>query len=164
LQDVPAPCDDSTAADVVFDGLGRDGSGRPLKKLVWSQDAADVVLSAAIDTANSQGSTRIVIPGSKISQVSTGPHTITLTATSYLDKVNTGSITFNKQASGFAPVVSVLGGQSQNFQVAQGISISTTLLAASVCAQKTVSTVMHSRFGIGCMMLELSIGFCMRGG
>jgi hypothetical protein len=152
------------AADVVFDGLSRDGSGRPLKKLVWSQDAADVVLSAAIDAANSQNSTRVVIPGSQISQISSGPHTITLTATNYLDKSVSGSITFTKQASGVVPVVSVLGGRSQDFKVAQGISISSTLVAASVCARKTVSTVIHSHVCFGCAMLELSIGFGMRGG
>lgn len=162
MQDVPAPCDVSMAADVVFDGLSRDGSGRPLKKLVWSQYAADVVLSAAIDAANSQGSTRVVIPGSQISQISSGPHTITLTATNYLDKSVSGSITFTKQASGFAPVVSVLGGRSQDFKVAQGISISSTLVAASVCAQKTVSTVIHSHVCIGCAMLQLSIAIAGR--
>lgn len=149
MQDVPVPCDDSTAADVVFDGLSRDGSGRRLKKLFWSQTANDVVLSAAIDTANSQGSTRIVIPGSKIKQLSDGSNTIKLSATNYLDKSTIGELRFTKQAIGYAPVVSVLGGLTQDFQVAQGISISTTLLAASVCAQKTVSAVTHRLFGIG---------------
>lgn len=63
LQIVPEPCDPSTAADITFDAsFSKDGSGRPLVKVAWSQDSSDVVLGAAIDKANAanagQGSIR----------------------------------------------------------------------------------------------------------
>jgi hypothetical protein len=60
---VSEPCDPSAAADVIIDAsFSKDGSGRPLTRIRWSQVAdaagvaltgtADVVLAAAIDQAN----------------------------------------------------------------------------------------------------------------
>jgi hypothetical protein len=143
MQNVPAPCDESTATDVTFDGrASRDSSGRPFKKLVWSQDSADVILSAAIDTANSAangaGSPQLVIPGASIAQISSGVHTIKLVATNYLDVSGEDTVTFTKQQSGATPVVSVLGGSTQKFKVAKGISITSQLVAASVCSSQMV--------------------------
>jgi hypothetical protein len=60
---VSEPCDPSTAADIIIDAsFSKDGSGRPLTRIRWSQVAdaagvaltgtADVVLAVAIDQAN----------------------------------------------------------------------------------------------------------------
>lgn len=139
LQDVPAPCGNSTAADIVVKGDISPHNARPVSKLVWSQDGDDLVLSAAVHAANSAGSMSLIIPGNKITSISSGAHTIRLVATNHLNVSGQGELTFTKRDSGATPVVSVLGGPTQTFRVAQGISVSSQLLAASVCSQKTVS-------------------------
>jgi hypothetical protein len=66
---VSEPCDPSTAADIIIDAsFSKDGSGRPLTRVRWAQvanaggaavtGAADVVLAAAIDQANTAGAYR----------------------------------------------------------------------------------------------------------
>lgn len=128
------------AADVVFDGSAtRDPSGRPLQKFVWTKTstANDVVLSAAIDRANTLNSPRLVIPGSGLRNLATGE--VTLTATNYLGVAATSDpVGFTKQASGLTPVVAVIGGPAQSFYSSQGISISTQLVASSVCSGSKV--------------------------
>lgn len=58
LQAVPAPCDASTSADVIFDAsFSKDSSVRPLARVAWSQVPAtgassDVALATAVDKAN----------------------------------------------------------------------------------------------------------------
>jgi len=130
---------------VVFDGsASRDGSGRPLDKLVWQQiTTTDIVLSAAVDKANKEnsdkGAPRLTIPGALLGQINKGSYTIRLTATNYLGVSGFQEVTFTKAARGSAPVVSVLGGPAQSFQIAKGISVSSALLAASVCPGSVVS-------------------------
>lgn len=120
-------------------GDTRDGSGRALKKLVWEQVGGnDVALGAAITQANSQnnekGSPRLVIPGASFDELAADPYTVRLTATNFLDvSTSSASFTFTKTASAAAPLVAVLGGAAQTFSIAKGISVSTQLLASSVC-------------------------------
>lgn len=136
-------------ADVVIDGsLTRDGSGRPLTKLVWTQAGSDFILQAAIDQANNQnsgnGSPRLVIPGAQVGDANfapttSDPPTVTLTATNYLGVSKSMDFTFTKAASGLTPIVSVVGGVSQSFTIAQGLRAATQLVATSVCADSKVS-------------------------
>lgn len=129
---------------MVFDGgATRDGSGRPLQKLVWSQvGSTDVVLSAAIDKANNEnsgmGGPRLMISGSKIADIAAGSYTLKLTATNFLGVSDSTQAVFAVVASGDTPVVTVLGGSQQTFQIAHSIMLSSQLLAASVCANKQV--------------------------
>lgn len=153
-----------SSTDIVFDGgASRDGSGRPLTKLVWQQVASsDVVLSAAIDKANNEnsgnGGPRLIIPGTVLSKMdSSSSYTISLAATNFLGQTASQSITFTKRASGETPVVAVLGGSPQSFQIAQGISLSAQLQAASVCPNKQVSLTHGSacaRIACDCLYLH----------
>lgn len=141
---------------MVFDGsASRDGSGRPLDKLVWQQiTTTDIVLSAAVDKANKEnsdkGAPRLTIPGALLGQIKGGSYTIRLTATNYLGVSGFQDVTFTKVASGFAPVVSVLGGPAQSFQIAKGVSISSALLATSVCPGSVVSVPFNHRLDANC--------------
>lgn len=133
-------------ADVVIDGsLTRDGSGRPLTKLVWTQEGSNFILQAAIDQANNQnggnGSPRLVIPGAQVGNANfaSTDHRVNLTATNYLGVSDFTSFTFTKVASGLTPIVSVVGGTRQSFTIAQGLRIATQLVATSVCADSKVS-------------------------
>lgn len=164
-------------ADVVIDGsLARDGSGRPLTKLVWMQAGTDFILQAAIDQANSQnggnGSPRLVIPGAQVgnTKFATAEHSVTLTATNYLGVSGEASFTFEKVESGRTPIVSVVGGTSQSFTIAQGLRIATQLVATSVCADSKVSgarvlTMFGSKYsllagGDTCAQIPLDRVFC----
>jgi hypothetical protein len=152
LQDVPAPCDGFRAADVTFrGGVTMFNSDRSLKMVAWSQDGDGTALNASINAANSAGSTTLVIPGNRIAQISSGTHTIILKATNYLNVTEQAAVTFTKRASGATPVVSVLGGPTQTFRIAQGVAISSQLVAASVCASKTVSTVYRASLALAVM-------------
>lgn len=124
---------------VIDGGATRDGSGRALTKLVWEQVGGnDVALGAAIAQANSQnsekGSPRLVIPGVSFDKLAADDYTVKLTATNYLGASTTSAdFAFTKTASAAAPLVAVLGGAAQTFSIAKGISVSTQLLASSVC-------------------------------
>lgn len=151
LQDVPAPCDGSRAADVTFrGGVAMFNCDRSLKMGAWSQDGDGTALTASINAANTAGSTTLIIPGNRIAQISSGTHTIILKATNYLNVNEQAAVTFTKRASGATPVVSVLG-PTQTFRIAQGIAISSQLVAASVCASKTVSTVYRASLALAVM-------------
>jgi hypothetical protein len=112
---------------------------------VWTQAGSDFILQAAIDQANNQnsgnGSPRLVIPGAQVGNANfaaTDP-TVTLTATNYLGVSGSTDFTFTKVASGLTPIVSVVGGISQSFTIAQGLRVATQLVATSVCADSKVS-------------------------
>jgi hypothetical protein len=125
----------------VFDGgFSADGLGRPLAKFEWAQvGSTNARLAAAITNANAgSGSMRLVIPGSALTSIPNGDYTLRLNVTNFLGTSAAAEATFAKQASGTAPVVSVLGGLTQAFTVADGIKVSTALLASSVCANKKV--------------------------
>lgn len=128
----------------MFDGgLTRDGSGRPLKQLVWEQvGTSDITLSIAIDAANAAnggaGSPRLVIPGAKLASMAEGAYTLRLTAVNFLDVSSSASASFDKRPMGATPVVSVVGGTQQTFSIAQGISLTTQLLPSSVCSSSKV--------------------------
>jgi predicted phage tail protein len=109
-------------------------------KYVWEKKGGtiDAVLNAAVDDANRLNSPRLVIPGSKVANIATGQHDFNLTATNYLGVSTLQSVTFTKLAGPTKPAVTVVGGLTQEFFTAQGISITTQLVASSVCPGKQV--------------------------
>jgi hypothetical protein len=68
-----------------------------------------------------------------------GAYTVEVRVTSFLGASDTASLTFEKVGPGEAPVVSVIGENTQKFKIADGVKVSAQLLATSVCAGKRVS-------------------------
>lgn len=133
---------------MVFDGgASRDGDipGRTLTKYVWKQvgSAGDVVVSAAVDAANSAkggtGAAQLTLPGAMLSKIPASTYTVSLTVTNRMDVSSSGTFTFRKVAAGVAPVVTIAGGfPSNSFKWSEGISLTKQLLASSVCANSKV--------------------------
>lgn len=147
LQVVVEACDPTTAPAVTYDAsYSSDLSGHKLVSLVWAQEstgAINPVLDDLISQLNSRTgdvSTRTLlrIPQAAIAQLDDGSYTLTVTVVNFLNKAATARLTFNKQPSGAVPVVSIVGGQSQSFKVAEGIRVSSYLQASSVCGGKEV--------------------------
>jgi hypothetical protein len=125
---------------VVFDASSSyDASGRPLTKFAWVQlGSADAVLAAVVSAANTGNKARLVIPGAALGQVANGNYSLRVTVTNFLGLTRSGSVTFQKLGSGALPVVTVLRGLVQPFSVAEGLKVSTQIVASSVCASKNV--------------------------
>jgi hypothetical protein len=68
-----------------------------------------------------------------------GAYTVEARVTSFLGASDTASLTFEKVGPGEAPVVSVIGENTQEFKIADGVKVSAQLVATSVCAGKRVS-------------------------
>lgn len=138
---VSEPCDTSSATNTVFDAsYSKDPSGRQLAGYAWSQSGTvNPVLQALVDAANAgTGADRLVLPPSSITQLPNADYILAVTVTSYLGVANTASMTFSKTGAGTAPVVSIVGGQTQEFKLSEGIRVSSQLIAKSVCSGKQV--------------------------
>lgn len=83
---------------------------------------------------------RLTIPASDIDTMKNGVYTIHVTVTNWLGATQTASATFEKLVSGQAPVVSVAGGTQQTFKIADGLQLTSQLLATSVCSGKKVGS------------------------
>lgn len=148
-QVVVAACDPTTAAPVTYDaGYSSDPSGRRLISLVWGQQAAqgaltDPALDDLINAVNFGGGNlaakaQFKIPQQTLAQLSVGSYTLTITVKSFLGQVAMATLTFSKKPSGAVPVVSIIGGQSQVFKIAEGLKVGSNLQATSVCGGKEV--------------------------
>lgn len=120
-----------------------DPSGRPLASIVWGQDGSNPVLSAVINKANdaagtAAGSYLLSLPQSSIIQLADGVYTLTVTVSSFLGQSATAKLSFSKVGPGVAPVVSIVGGTSQSFKIADGIKLAAVLDPKSVCGSKKV--------------------------
>lgn len=82
---------------------------------------------------------RLVIPAVGLPNMAAGTYTIEVKVTSFLGASDTASLTFEKVGPGEAPVVSVMGENTQEFKIADGVKVSAQLLATSVCSGKKVS-------------------------
>eukprot|EP00882_Tetradesmus_deserticola_P021985 GHRQ01023850.1.p1 GENE.GHRQ01023850.1~~GHRQ01023850.1.p1 ORF type:complete len:145 (+),score=39.80 GHRQ01023850.1:409-843(+) len=86
---------------------------------------------------------RLVIPAASLPNMAAGTYTIEVRVTSFMGAADTTTLVFEKVGPGEAPVVSVIGGNTQEFKIAEGAKVSAQLLATSVCSGKKVS--------VGCM-------------
>jgi hypothetical protein len=138
LQAVSEACDLSSALDVAFDAsYSKDLSGRGLT-FTWSQSGINPLLQDLIGKANAAKASRLVITAASILTLPNADYTLQVTATNFLGAAHSSSITFTKKVAGEAPTVSIVGGQQQDFKIADGIRVSSQLLAKSVCAGKQV--------------------------
>jgi hypothetical protein len=138
LQVVSEACDPVSALDVAFDAsYSKDPSNRGLT-FTWSQSGINPLLQDLIDKANTAKASRLVITAANILMLPNADDTLQVTATNFLGAASSRSITFSKKGAGEAPTVSIVGGQQQDFKVAEGIRVSSQLLAKSVCAGKQV--------------------------
>lgn len=67
-----------------------------------------------------------------------GSYTLTVTSTNWLNASSTATVALTLVSSCQAPVLSIIGGASQHFAIAQGIKLDSLLDATSVCAGKQV--------------------------
>jgi hypothetical protein len=124
--------------DVAFDAsYSKDLSGRGLS-FTWSQSGINPLLQDLIDKANTAKASRLVITAASILMLPNADYTLQVSATNFLGAVSSRNITFSKKGAGEAPTVSIVGGQQQDFKLADGIRVSSQLLAKSVCAGKQV--------------------------
>lgn len=131
-------CDPSSALDVAFDAsYSRDVTGRGLS-FTWSQSGINPLLQDLLDKANAAKASRLVITAASILLLPNGDYTLQVAASNFLGAASSRNITFSKKGAGEAPTVSIVGGQQQDFKLADGIRVSSQLLAKSVCAGKQV--------------------------
>jgi hypothetical protein len=81
---------------------------------------------------------RLVIPAADLDTMKNALYTIQVTVTNWLGATHTATTTFEKIASGQAPVISVAGGTQQTFKIADGVQLTSQLVATSVCPGKKV--------------------------
>jgi hypothetical protein len=123
---------------VAFDAsYSKDLSGRGLT-FTWAQAGINPLLQDLIDKANAAKASRLVITAANILTLPNADYTLQVTATNFLGAAHSSSLTFTKKGAGEAPTVSIVGGQQQDFKIADGIRVSSQLLAKSVCAGKQV--------------------------
>jgi hypothetical protein len=82
---------------------------------------------------------RLVIPAVGLPNMAAGTYTIEVKVMSFLGASDTAALTFEKFGPGEAPVVSVIGENTQEFKIADGVKVAAQLLATSVCPGKKVS-------------------------
>lgn len=139
-------CDPTTAPAVTFDaGYSSDPSGRKLTSLAWGQETSGVMnpmLDSIITEINSRADltamSQLKINQTTIATLDVGSYTLTVTVSSFLNQVATGKLTFRKEPSGAVPVVSIIGGSAQSFQIGDGLKVSSQLQPTSVCGGKEV--------------------------
>lgn len=83
---------------------------------------------------------RLIVPASDLETMKNAIYTIRVTVTNWLGATDATSATFEKVASGQAPVTSVAGGTQQTFKIAEGVQLTSQLVATSVCPGKKVGT------------------------
>lgn len=147
VQVVAEACDTSSAAATVFDAsFCSDPSGRELRSLEWGQDLAagsNPVLAAVVNEVNRGTDVKarrlLSLPASSVALLSDGTYTLTVAVTNFLGQSATAKLSFNKVGPGTAPVISIVGGPTQSFRIADGVNLASALEPTSVCAGKTVS-------------------------
>lgn len=152
LQVVAEACDTSSAAATVFDAsFSSDPSGRELKSLEWGQDLAtgsNPVLAAVINDVNKgltiKSRSLLSLPAASVALLTDGTYALTVSVTNFLGQSATAKLSFSKVGPGTAPVISIVGGPTQSFKIADGVNLASSLEPTSVCAGKTVSC-WHSR-------------------
>lgn len=143
---VAESCDTSSATATVFDAsFCSDPSGRPLQSLEWGQDLAagnNPVLAAVVNEVNKGGSVKakslLSLPAASVAQLSDGDYTLTVRVTNFLGQSAVAKLAFKKVGPGTAPVISIVGGPTQSFKIADGVNLASVLEPTSVCAGKTV--------------------------
>lgn len=146
-QVVAEACDPSSSADTVFDAsFCADPSGRELQSLEWGQDlsaGSNPVLAAMVNAVNNRGSFKakslLSLPASSVAQLADGTYTLTVKVSSFLGQSATAKLAFKKVGPGTAPVISIVGGPTQSFKIADGVNLASALEPTSVCAGKVVS-------------------------
>eukprot|EP00775_Hariotina_reticulata_P010860 gene10860-11014_t len=133
-------CEISQGSPAVFDAsYSYDPSGRPLASITWGGgDVANPVLSQVINSANAINSNRLLLPQSMIAQLPDGSYSLSVTVRSFLGQQHTALLTFNKTGSGAVPVISIVGGPSQQFKLSEGLNLASFLEPSSVCSGKMV--------------------------
>lgn len=79
------------------------------------------------------------LPASSVAQLTDGIYTLTVKVSNFLGQSATAKLTFKKVGPGTAPVISIVGGPTQSFKIADGVNLVSALEPTSVCAGKTVS-------------------------
>jgi hypothetical protein len=147
MQVVAEACDTSSAAATVFDAsFCSDPSGRELTTLEWGQDLAagnNPVLATIVNQVNKGGSVKarslLSLPAATVAQLSDGSYALIVKVTNFLGQSAAAKLSFSKVGPGAAPVISVVGGSTQSFKIADGVNLASALEPTSVCAGKTVS-------------------------
>jgi hypothetical protein len=147
LQVVAEACDTSSATATVFDAsFSSDPSGRELKSLEWGQDLAassNPVLAAVINDVNKgltiKSRSLLSLPAASVALLTDGTYALTVTVSNFLGQSATAKLSFSKVGPGTAPVISIVGGPTQSFKIADGVNLASSLEPTSVCAGKTVS-------------------------
>ncbi|PSC71100.1 putative DNA-3-methyladenine glycosylase 2 [Micractinium conductrix] len=134
-------CAGGTTSDVVFDASRSPfTAGRPVA-FSWAVTAATggrAALDALAAAATTNGVSRLVLPAATVAALPAGNYALSLTVTSWLGGTSTAELSFTKLAAAL-PVVAVVGGASQTFQVANGLRAQTVIDLASVCSGKRVT-------------------------
>jgi len=81
----------------------------------------------------------LTVPASSVAQLADGTYTLAVTVTNFLAQSATAKLSFSKVGPGTAPVISIVGGPTQSFKIADGVNMASALEATSVCAGRTVS-------------------------
>eukprot|EP00775_Hariotina_reticulata_P012979 gene12979-13108_t len=139
------------ATDVVIDASRTfDPTGRPLTNVTWasiSDPASSSGWDQLLDTVNAlsdvQKRLKLTIPASLLSSPTanfpSGVYTFKLTVTNWLGRLQESApVSFTVEAACTAPVLSIIGGNSQSFLISQGIKLDSLLVASSVCPGKEV--------------------------
>jgi hypothetical protein len=112
----------------------------------WGQDLAagnNPVLAAVINDANKgvtvKSRSLLSLPAASVALLTDGTYALTVTVSNFLGQSATAKLSFSKVGSGTAPVISIVGGPTQSFKIADGVNLASSLEPTSVCAGKTVS-------------------------
>ncbi len=74
-----------------------------------------------------------MLPASDLPSLTDGQHTLRVTVTNFLGAYSSAEATFTKAPAGTAPVIGIVGDRVQQFYIAQGVRLSSALVAESVC-------------------------------
>lgn len=147
LQVVAESCDSASSAATVFDAsFCSDPSGRELRSMEWGQDlsaGSNPVLAAVINDANKGTTVKsrslLSLPAASVALLSDGTYALTVRVTNFLGQTAAAKLSFSKVGPGTVPVISIVGGPTQSFKIADGVNLASALEPTSVCAGKTVS-------------------------
>ena len=112
----------------------------------WGQDlsaGSNPVLAAVINDANKGTTVKsrslLSLPAASVALLSDGTYALTVRVTNFLGQTAAAKLSFSKVGPGTVPVISIVGGPTQSFKIADGVNLASALEPTSVCAGKTVS-------------------------
>lgn len=127
---IPEPCDVTKCNDIAIDASSSYGrAGRPLR-YAWSTSQTSGPLFTA---TNGKNSSIVYLKCADLASMTNGVYDVTVTVFSFLGVPASTTFSFRKMAKGSVPLVTVLGGSNQVFQVSSGFRLTAVVDTASVC-------------------------------